>query len=456
MGARVTPDPERGLAGWGRTYLPGVELRHEAIERFSAGKPLARGLGRSYGDASLLARGDAVALGTTLADRILAFDEATGRITVEPGLVLAELNRIFFPRLWFTPVTPGTKFVTVGGMVASDVHGKNHHVSGTFGRHVESLVIRTGRGRIVQASRSENADLFLATLGGMGLTGHILQVTFKMRRIPSTWMVGESHRVDSLEELLQLQSEKAAAWPYTAAWCDTVRGGKARGRGILFLGRWAEPSEAKPGLSRSPSGIPIPFELPSGLLNRFTISVFNELVYRSHFRKVKQGIITPDACFYPLDAFTNWNRAYGKRGVTQHQSVVAKETGKQALLEMMAVLERAKTASFLTVVKDCGPEGDGLLSFPKPGISLALDIPITSRAPEIVRELNRVVLAHQGRVYLTKDGLSSPEDFARMEPRLERFFEVKRRWDPDDEFRSAQSERLFGLGARSGATSLGN
>jgi decaprenylphospho-beta-D-ribofuranose 2-oxidase len=446
MGVRVAPDPRRGLSGWGRTFLPGLELRHESIQRFSEDKPLARGLGRSYGDASLLAEGDKVALGTTLADRIIAFNQETGQITVEAGLVLAELNRLFYPRLWFTPVTPGTKYVTVGGMVASDVHGKNHHVSGTFGRHVDALLIRTGRGRVVRASRTENSDLFLATLGGMGLTGHILEVTFTMKRIPSPWMVGESYRVENLAELLQLQSEKALTWPYSAAWCDTVRQGSARGRGILFLGRWAEAHEAPPGIPKTPHGVPIPFEFPSGLLNRWTISIFNELVYRSHFRRVKKGIITPDACFYPLDSFSNWNRAYGKRGVTQHQSVVSKETGAEALLEMMAVLERAKTASFLTVVKDCGPEGDGILSFPKPGISLALDIPIDHRSKDIIRELNQVVMAHQGRVYLTKDGLSSREDFAKMEPRVAQFLEVKRRWDPDNEFRSAQSERLFGLG----------
>jgi len=447
MSVRAVPDPDRGLCGWGRTYLPGTEVRSEQLTQLSAGKPLARGLGRSYGDASLLARGDRVAAGTTLADRILSFDEETGLLTAEAGLCLAELNRLFFPRLWFTPVSPGTKFVTLGGMVASDIHGKNHHVAGTFGKHVKSILLRTGRGRIVRASREENEDLFLATLGGMGLTGHILEVSFTMRRIPSTWMIGESHRVDSLQALLDLLIEKGQTWPYSAAWCDTLPRGGQRGRGILFLGRWAEQGEAAPQLSHSPRAVPIPFELPSGLLNRFTIGIFNSLVYWSHVRRTKRGVITPDACFYPLDAFHNWNRAYGRRGVTQHQSVVARETGAEALLEMMKVLESAHTASFLTVVKDCGAEGDGLLSFPKPGISLALDIPITARSTEIIAQLNQVVIAHQGRIYLTKDGLTSASDFQRMEPRLERFLEVKRRWDPDNEFRSAQSERLFGLGA---------
>jgi len=165
---RSTQPP--GLCGWGRTHLPGAEIRGENLARLSEGRPLSRGLGRSYGDASLLASPDAVAVNTTLADRLLSFDESTGLLRAEAGLCLAELNRLFLPRLWFTPVTPGTKFVTLGGMVASDVHGKNHHVSGTFGRHVESLLVRTGRGVVVECSRTEHPDLFFATLGGMGLT----------------------------------------------------------------------------------------------------------------------------------------------------------------------------------------------------------------------------------------------------------------------------------------------
>lgn len=434
------------LCGWGRTHLPGAEIRGENLARLSEGRPLSRGLGRSYGDASLLASPDAVAVNTTLADRLLSFDESTGLLRAEAGLCLAELNRLFLPRLWFTPVTPGTKFVTLGGMVASDVHGKNHHVSGTFGRHVESLFVRTGRGVVVECSRTEHPDLFFATLGGMGLTGHILEVSVRMVRIPSTWMVSETHRVESLDELLALLDEKGKTWPYTAAWADTVTRGKGRGRGILFLGRWAEPHEAPPEVSKGGLSIPMPFDLPSGLLNRFTIRVFNELVYRSHFGKTRRKVVSPDQVFYPLDWVRNWNRAYGSRGVTQHQSVVNKATGREALLEMMGVLEKFGAASFLTVIKDCGEQGEGLLSFPKPGISLALDVPILDRSKEMIHELNEIVLRHSGRIYLTKDGMTTPEDFRRMDDRIDAFLEVKRRWDPDFEFRSAQSARLFGIG----------
>lgn len=435
----------RGLSGWGRTFQPGVEVRGEDLIRLTQGKHLSRGLGRSYGDASLLAPGDLVASGTTLGDRLLSFDETTGLLRAEAGLSLAELNRIFLPRLWFTPVTPGTKFVTLGGMVASDVHGKNHHSSGTFGAYVESLLVRVGRGQLVECSREVHPDLFFATIGGMGLTGHILEVCFRMRRIPSTWLYSESYRIDTLEELLNALDEKGKVWPYTVAWADTITRGRSRGRGILFVGRWAEADEAPPRPSRPPLAFDMPFELPSGLLNRYTIRVFNELVFRSHFRRRKSGLVDPDTFFYPLDRVHHWNRAYGARGVTQHQSVVERSSAHEALLKMMGVLERAGSASFLTVVKDCGAEGEGYLSFPKPGISLALDLPIIDGSREIVRELNQIVVAHQGRIYLTKDGLSASEEFRTMEPNLEAFLAVKRTWDPEGEFRSAQSRRLFGI-----------
>ena len=443
--SRARQSQKAGLSGWGQSFLPGAESLSEDLADASQHFPLSRGLGRSYGDASLLASQDGRALGTTLADRILAFDEDTGVLTCEAGLCLAELNRLYLPRAWFTPVTPGTKFVTLGGMVASDVHGKNHHVNGTIGRHVLSLLMRTGAGEIVSCSREENADLFLATLGGMGLTGHILEVTLQMERIPSPWIYSESYRIGSLQELLDRLKKAGEEWPMTMSWIDTVSSGPAAGRGILFVGRWAQPHEAKARLPKAPLTLAMPFSLPSWLLSRFTMGLFNKLVYRSHFRTEKRGLVDPDTFFYPLDRVQHWNRVYGKSGVTQHQSVIPTEAGAQGIQKMIEALAASKTASFLTVVKDCGPEGDGLLSFPRPGMSLALDLPIRPNTPELIARLNRIVSDLGGRIYLTKDGLSTPEDFQRMEPRLDAFLEVKNRWDPEGNIRSAQSERLMGI-----------
>jgi FAD/FMN-containing dehydrogenase len=441
---RARQDQTAGLSGWGRSYLPGVERRSEDLLRASQGQHLSRGLGRSYGDSSLLAQGDRVALGTTLADRILSFDDQTGLLRVEAGLCLAELNRLFLPRLWFTPVTPGTKFVTIGGMVASDVHGKNHHVSGTFGRHVQSLLVRTGGGEVVECSREKHADLFLATLGGMGLTGHILEVSVLLEKIPSPWIYTESYKLSNLDEMLERLKETGHEWPMTVAWCDTVARGKNLGRGILFVGRWARADEAPPGLPKARPAITMPFTLPNGLINRFTMGAFNQLVYSSHFKKVKKGFVDPDKYFYPLDSIQHWNRGYGSHGVTQHQSVIPSEAGKEGLRAMIETLADTGTASFLTVVKDCGPEGEGLLSFPRPGMSLALDLPIRADTQAVVDRLNRTVIERGGRIYLTKDGMTRAGDYAAMDPRVPQFLGVRKKWDPQGQLRSAQSVRLFG------------
>jgi len=445
-------DQTLGLSGWGRNYRPGQEVRSEDLKRASQNIHLSRGLGRSYGDSSLPAKGDLQTLGTTLADRILSFDETTGVLRAEAGLCLAELNRLYLGRNWFTPVTPGTKFVTLGGMVASDVHGKNHHVAGTFGQHVQSLLMRVASGDIVRCSRDEHPDLFLATLGGMGLTGHVLEVSVKMEKIPSPWIYQESYRVSCLDELIEKVQETSKTWPMTVSWVDTVARGKAMGRGILFVGRWATADEAPKRVPTPRSAIAMPFSLPSGLLNRLTIGLFNQAVYSSHVRKVKKGFVNPDQYFYPLDSIQHWNRVYGSRGVTQHQSVIPHEVGREGIRRMLDELARAKTASFLTVIKDCGAQGDGILSFPRPGMSLALDLPIVSDSVDVVKRLNRVVLDCGGRIYLTKDGLSSSEDFCAMEPRMDTFLSIKNKWDPEGKFRSAQSDRLFPSQGRAPST----
>ena len=442
--ARARQDQRRGLSGWGRTYQDAIEVRSEDLARGSTDFALSRGLGRSYGDSSLPHPADGKALGTTLADRVLDFDESSGVLRAEAGLCLAELNRLYLERRWFTPVTPGTKFVTLGGMVASDVHGKNHHVAGTFGRHVRELLIRTGSGEVVRCSREENADLFLATLGGMGLTGHILEVAVQLEKLPSPWIYTESYRISCLDELLEKIKESGKTWPMTVSWVDTVARGKSMGRGILFVGRWATAEEAPPGVPAARRAIEMPFGLPSGLLNRTTIGLFNSMVYASHYKKKKTGFVSPDKYFYPLDNILHWNRLYGSSGVTQHQSVIPDEAGPAGVRQLIEELAAAGTASFLTVIKDCGEQGDGLLSFPRPGMSLALDLPIRRDSIQVVSRLNRVVKETGGRIYLTKDGLSSPEDFRQMESRLDDFLQVRKKWDPQGKLRSAQSLRLMG------------
>lgn len=422
--------------------VPGRELRSEDLERITAGAALSRGLGRSYGDASLPADADARVVGTTLADRLLGFDEASSVLRVEAGLCLAELNRLSLPRGLFTPVTPGTKFVTLGGMVASDVHGKNHHVDGTFGRHVRSLKLRVGNGRVLECSREREPELFFATLGGMGLTGHILEVEFQLARVESPWIFEERSRVADLDTFLVRLEDAAKKWPFTVGWIDTIARGRALGRGILYCGRWAEATEAPKRAPRRHRPITMPFALPGFVLSRFTIGVFNSLLYHTA-PKHKESFVDPDSFFYPLDRILQWNLLYGSRGVAQHQCVLPKETAAVGVRSLFETLERMNASSFLSVIKDCGAEGEGLISFPRPGISVALDIPIHANIGRIIDELNEQVMKYGGRIYLTKDGHSRPEHVRAMDPRLDGFLEVCRKWDPKGLLRSAQSKRLF-------------
>ncbi len=432
------------LSGWGRTSVPGREVRSEQLEAITRDASLSRGLGRSYGDASLPAHAVQEVVGTRLADRILGFDPESGLMRAEAGLCLAEMNRLFLPRGYFTPVTPGTKFVTLGGMIASDVHGKNHHVSGTIGRHVQGLKLRVGDGRIIECSREHEPELFRATLGGLGLTGHILEVELRLARVPSPWIHTESFRIPSLDDFLVAIKEQGKVWPMTVGWLDTLASGRALGRGILFCGRWAEANEAPAKFPRSRPTPTVPFDFPSFALNRFSMGVFNAVLYHQHIPRHRRGIVDPNVYFYPLDRVLQWNRIYGARGVAQHQSVIPNETAAHTIRAMIDVLRELSASSFLTVLKDCGEEGEGLISFPRPGMTLALDIPIRDNTQLVIDRLNEKVIEGGGRIYLTKDGFTRPEHLRAMDPRVPAFLEVCRRWDPEGRIRSAQSDRLFG------------
>jgi decaprenylphospho-beta-D-ribofuranose 2-oxidase len=430
------------LSGWGRApVVPGVERRSEDLRALTGGKPLSRGLGRSYGDSSLPAAGDAVIASTTLADRILSFDEATGLLRAEAGLSLREIYRIFLPRGWFTPVTPGTQFVTLGGMVAADVHGKNHHVDGCFGAHVSELLLRVADGRLVTCSPTVENELFRATVGGMGLTGHILEVAFRMKRVPSPWLWCESVRVPNIDAYIDALKDASATWPMTVGWIDCISKGANLGRGVLTKGRWATAAEAPREPPRPRKRLTIPFEAPSFLLSPPSIRLFNEIIYRKPW---PQKIVHPESSFYPLDVLGRWNLLYGRRGLTQHQCVLPNEAGRGAARRFLEVLVKRGGASFLCVIKDCGPEGVGMLSFPKPGISIALDIAVRADTQQLIDELNEQVIKEGGRIYLAKDAFTRAEHFRAMEPRLDAFLRVRRKWDPEGRFRSAQSVRLFG------------
>ena len=439
-----TADDVGLIGGWGRVMLPGREVRDENLERLTEHAVLSRGLGRSYGDSSLPPPGVTEVAGTTLADRMLSFDPETLVLRAEAGLSLRALLHMFFPKGYFVPVTPGTTFVTLGGMVASDVHGKNHHCAGTFGEHVRALKMRVADGRIVECTPEIHADLFWATIGGMGLTGHILEVEFTMVKVPSPWIYMESERVPNIDAYMRGLAEAAEGWPMTMGWIDCLSSGDKLGRGILMRGRWAEPSEAPEHFPASKKRPGVPFVFPQFALNPLSVKLFNEAYYRKHFKQQTAGIVHPETFFWPLDAIHDWNRIYGPKGFTQYQCVLPKSAGPDAARRFLELLSKLGGASFLCVIKDCGAEGRGLLSFPMDGISIALDIPVRDDTQTLIDKLNEHVIDDGGRIYLTKDNYTRAEHFAAMEPRLEAFMEVRKRWDPQLRLRSAQSVRMFG------------
>jgi FAD/FMN-containing dehydrogenase len=431
------------LSGWGRMpVVAGEEIRSEDLRRITEDVPLTRGLGRAYGDAALPAAPDTRVAGSRLADRILSFDRETGVLHAEAGLALSQIYDVFLPRGFFTPVTPGTSEVTLGGMVAADVHGKNHHRDGCFGEHVISITLRVADGRIVTCSRTEESELFTATIGGMGLTGHILDVAVRLARVPSSWIFQETVPIRDIDAFVELLRASSTTWPMTAGWIDGLSSGSL-GRGILFRGRWAESTEAPAAPPHSPRAISVPVTMPRGVLRPATVRLFNNAYNAMKSRSAGSAVVDPHEFFYPLDRVRSWNRLYGPRGFVQYQCVLPHEATSD-MVRRFLLLALSRHDVFLCVIKDCGGEGLGTLSFPKPGISLALDMPFGDATQSHVDAMNELVAAEGGRIYLAKDALTRPEHYRAMDPRVDRFLCVRREWDRDGRIRSALSMRLFG------------
>ena len=405
------------LSGWGR--YPVLDCRVEHLRRseelpglLNRGTTLvARGKGRAYGDAAL---NPDLTLSMLAMDRMQAFDPETGLLTCEAGVLLADILETFVSRGWFPPVVPGTKFVTVGGMIAADVHGKNHHCEGTFGAHVESLTLVTADGEFRVCSRSENTDLFRATLGGMGLTGVILSASFRLKPIETAFVMAETLATRDLDETMA-SFEESHNWPYSVAWIDCLVRGAKLGRALVSrattMARGSLPVRLAPDpLRPAPaSKLTVPVDAPSVLLNSISIGLFNELYYRLGHMRTGVRAVHFDPFFFPLDRIEAWNRLYGRQGFVQYQCVLPKaesSAGIATLLERIAV---AGQGSFLAVLKLFGPAGDGLMSFPMEGYTLALDFPMRSGTLELLDGLDEITHAHGGRVYLAKDACCAPE-----------------------------------------------
>jgi FAD/FMN-containing dehydrogenase len=435
----------RAISGWGRfPVIQADERVGEDLTAITRDASLTRGLGRSYGDAALPATAGARVAGSRLADRIIELDRERGVVRAEAGLSLSRMNRVIWPMGWSSPVMPGTQHVSLGGMVASDVHGKNHHLAGSFGNYVRSLRMRVADGRILEINEQTEPQLFHATIGGMGLTGHLLEVELELERIPSPWIWQEKERVDDLPALLVGLQRSSDRWPFTVAWADCLAHGRTMGGGILIKGRWAEAHEAPAEIPQRRTAIELPIDPPSWFLARPAVRLFNTAYLHWLGMRRPEGIVDPFAFFHPLDVIGSWNRLYGPAGFIQYQCVVAERAAVERLFRILA---NHAAPVFLAVIKDFGPGSRGMISFPMQGVTVSLDLPCHGEATQnLVDELNEVVVDAGGRVYLAKDALTRVEHFRAMEPRLGDWNAVRRRWDPEHRIASAQSVRLLGDG----------
>jgi decaprenylphospho-beta-D-ribofuranose 2-oxidase len=436
------------VSGWGRFPVVDSELLRprsfEAVgEAVATAGAVARGNGRAYGDAAI---GASRTVAMTGFDRVRSFDPVTGRIRLEAGVLLSDLIDTFGPRGFLPFVVPGTRFVTIGGAIAADVHGKNHHCEGGFGRYVESVLLRTGQGETIEASREQNSDAFFATIGGMGLTGVILEATMRLRPVETGWIRERVISASDLDAAMRaLEASDSAT--YSVAWIDCVARGNDLGRSLIYLGEHARADELADGAVRFPEGknpgLAVPVDLPSITLNRTSIRAFNELYYRMGARRAGGShVVSLYPYFFPLDSIGAWNRIYGRRGFLQHQCVLPEQGARDVLGEILDRVSKRGDASFLAVLKKLG-QGDGLLSFPLPGYTLALDFPMKGDILNFLDEIDRLVVAAGGRLYLAKDARQSRATFEAGYPALQRFNAIRKSLDPAGHIRSKLSQRLF-------------
>lgn len=428
------------IAGWGQYPVIEAEVdRIHGLDQLAgvvrSAPVIARGLGRSYGDSSL---GDRMADVTGL-DNLISFDPASGVVTCQAGVSLAELLAVFVPRGWFLPVTPGTRFVTVGGAIASDVHGKNHHVAGSFSDHVESFQLMLASGEVVTVSRTEHPDLFRATCGGMGLTGVIVEATFRMHPIRSRNIDETVIKTPRLAAALEAFDAYGDA-TYSVAWIDLCATGSSLGRSLLMVGEHADDGDLT-AVPRQPRA-DLPISAPTFALNRFTVRAFNRLYYERIRGDVTRHQVGIEPFFYPLDAINNWNRLYGHRGFLQYQFVIPRDAGQEPLTEAVERIARSGMASPLAVLKLFGEGNDNFLSFPRAGYTLAVDLQAGDDALRLCDALDAIVTAAGGRVYLTKDARMSRETLVAGYPDLESFEAVRRQYGAAGHFTSTQSKRL--------------
>jgi len=403
---------------------------------------IARGMGRCYGDASLSEN----IISTHKFNRFLSFDSENGVLEGQSGVSFEEILNLVVPRGWFLPVTPGTKFITLGGAVASDVHGKNHHLNGSFSNHILDLKLLNGNNQVIECSPYMNPDLFNATCGGMGLTGLILSVRFQLIKIETSFIKQKQIKARDLDEAISL-FDQYQDYHYSVAWIDCLKRGKGFGRSILILGDHAQKEELPKKFKKNPltlnakGSYTIPFFFPQFILNQFSVKSFNWFYYHKNLKKDLDSIVHYNPFFYPLDAILHWNRMYGKNGFVQYQFVLPLEKSKLGLKEILNEISRKKYGSFLSVLKLFG-EQESLISFPMKGYTLALDFAIRPGLFDFLDTLDKIVLAQGGRIYLSKDARMKAEIFHGSYKNLPEFVRILKESNAIDRYESNLSKRL--------------
>ena len=436
------------LSGWGRFPRQEAQLRSPRstaqLQRFlGEGPAIARGNGRAYGDSAVNADNT---LHMRHFSKMVSFNSRTGQLVAEAGVLAGDIIAGFLPRGWFLPVTPGTKFVTLGGMIAADVHGKNHHKHGSFGNFVDWIEVMGADGTVTRASRQRNKQLFAWTLGGMGLTGIILRAAIRLIRVESGWIRQTMIPAADLDAAMDI-FEGAQETTYSVAWIDCLSIGAARGRSLVMLGEHAgledlpKPRRKHPFRTGAKRRLSVPFSPPGWLMNGLTVRAFNRLYYWNGCRKAGESLVDWDSYFYPLDAILNWNRIYGRKGFMQYQSVLPLETARDGLASLLDAIADAGAGSFLAVLKRLGPQ-DSPFSFPMEGYTLALDFPVNRKTLALMDALDDITLDHGGRFYLAKDSRMSAQTLRRSDPRTDAFTQTRAALGAQAAFRSAQSQRL--------------
>jgi len=406
---------------------------------------IARGQGASYGDAALNESGQVIL--TERLNRFVDFDADQGILTAEAGATLAEILDFIIPQGWFLPVTPGTQYVSLGGCIAADVHGKNHHHVGTFGQHVISFELIKADGSSIHCSLRENTDVFWATIGGMGLTGIIGTVSLKLIPITSSYMLATHYATRDLEQTLEYLIKEEKDDQYSIAWFDGMN--QPFGRGVVMNAHHVEPQQLSVIEKKSPlfvktkKSLVIPFNVPKWVLNKTLMKIYYERYYRQQTQHVSSFITSYHDYFYPLDSIKHWNRLYGKRGFIQYQCVLPTQGAYESIVHLLNSVRSTPYPMYLGTIKRFGAENHAPLSFPMAGYTIALDFPfIDAGLLSVLDKLDEIVIQYGGRVYLAKDVRLKPETFRAMYPRYAEWLAVKKKVDPDNVFSSSLARRL--------------